>query len=491
METARRGKGKCVNVDLRPRPLNVISLCTGGAGLDRGLELAIPCARPILYMEREAFAIATLVEAMRQGCLAEAPVWTDAKTFDGRPWRGVVDCVIGGIPCQPHSLAGRKQGSHDERDLWTDARRIIVQSRPWVVVIENVAGMLSAGADQIAGAERVWRDLRKLGFRVEAGLFTASEVGAPHERERIFILAVADNADGRGRDQPTARGRDGREREAGGRGFDVADASGEQRRAGRAGRSGTGDGRPHAQPTRSGDGLQGIGLADALDPRLQGRELGGPSGEWDGAQASRPASELRGTSLVHSPLIGRGEGRAEHELRSGRDAVAVTGEPVGDAAVGDGSSAWQSEAHHGASGQWEHRGPDGGLFPPGPDDVDAWCIIADRAPHLLPAHARHDRFRIAIRNALALAHGDPSKRAWLDEKGPYGLRAAIVQEIAQSVLRRVADGVAANRVDWLRLLGNGVVSLAAAAAIRTLATRAADGGSAGATRLVRMMEMAA
>ncbi|HEY8354557.1 MAG TPA: DNA cytosine methyltransferase, partial [Methylophilaceae bacterium] len=163
--------------------LHVISLCTGGGGLDLGLGLAIPGARAICMVEREAFAVAHLVSAMEEGLMAPCPVWSDARTFDGRPWRGLVDGLIGGIPCQPHSLAGRKRGSLDERDLWSPTRRIIAQARPWFVLIENVAGMLSPGADEIAGAERVWRDLRRLGFTVEGGLFTAAEVGAPHERE--------------------------------------------------------------------------------------------------------------------------------------------------------------------------------------------------------------------------------------------------------------------------------------------------------------------
>lgn len=171
---------------LRSEPLNIISLCTGGFGLDHGIELAIPSARTVCMVEREAFAVATLVSAMEEGLIHPAPVWSDARTFNGRPWRGAVDGIIGGIPCQPHSLAGKRLGQDDARDLWSTARRIIVQSKAWFVLIENVRGMLSSG-----GAERVWRDLHRLGFEVEGGLFTASEVGASHERERLFILAVA------------------------------------------------------------------------------------------------------------------------------------------------------------------------------------------------------------------------------------------------------------------------------------------------------------
>jgi site-specific DNA-cytosine methylase len=62
------------------------------------------------------------------------------------PFRGLVDGVIGGIPCQPHSLAGKRLGEDDERDLWSAARRIIVQSGAWFVLIENVGGMLSRAA---------------------------------------------------------------------------------------------------------------------------------------------------------------------------------------------------------------------------------------------------------------------------------------------------------------------------------------------------------
>lgn len=182
---------------LHPRPpVNIISLCTGGYGLDFGVDLAMPSARSVCLVEREAFAVSRLVSAMQQGLIHEAPVWSDARTFDGRPWRGLVDGVIGGIPCQPHSLAGRRRGADDPRDLWSTARRIIVQSGAWWCLIENVPGMLSAKG-KVAGAKRVWRDLSRLGFTVEGGLFSAAEVGASHERARLFILGVADGV-GRG-----------------------------------------------------------------------------------------------------------------------------------------------------------------------------------------------------------------------------------------------------------------------------------------------------
>jgi len=373
-----------MNVALRPRSaghghFDILSLCTGGGGLDLGIELALPGARSVCMVEREAFAVAHLVSAMQSGLLAPAPVWSDARTFDGRLWRGAVDGVIGGIPCQPHSLAGRKRGSLDERDLWSDARRIVVQSRAWFCLIENVGGMLSAGADEIAGAERVWRDLRKLGFAVEIGLFTAAEVGALHERERLFILAVCDE------------------------------------------------------------------LADSICSGLEGGERRASRQRLEGG-----AVERGGEGVVDAALVGRGEGWPEPEFRSGRDAVAGASQPVENAPSHRGREGRQVAEVGQLARCADFDGP--GLFPPGPADLDRWRGVLAHSPDLEPA------------------------------------------------VRRMADGVAARvdlsgphaaRIERLRMLGNGVVSLEGAYAFRTLATRLAGRGSAGATRLVRMMEAAA
>ena len=96
---ASAGKGRGCDVNIHPRfePIRYLSICTGGGGLDLGLELAISRSRPVAYVEREAFACAHLVAAMEQGLLAPAPVWSDARTFPGRRFRGRVDCVIGGM----------------------------------------------------------------------------------------------------------------------------------------------------------------------------------------------------------------------------------------------------------------------------------------------------------------------------------------------------------------------------------------------------------
>ena len=291
--------------------LNVLSICTGGGGLDRALELAIPNARPIVCVEREAFAIASLVSQIEDGLMAPAAIWSDVRTFDGRPWRGLVDGVIGGIPCQPHSLAGRRGGSDDERDLWSPTRRIIVQARPWFVLIENVAGMLSAGNDEVPGAFRVRRDLRKLGYEVEGGLFRASDVGLPHERERIFILGVADHhgvrCGARIADLPA------RQSNAEGCGPRLADTRSPRRK----GRRPSGDRQGECPAAERGGEF--VGDAQGVDDqgKRQSGAIRGASGPGE-HRGSSPAME-------HAAGVGRREGRPEPELRGGRDAPAGDG----------------------------------------------------------------------------------------------------------------------------------------------------------------------
>ena len=145
-------------------------------------------------MEREAYAIAAMVEKMGSRRLDPAPIWTDVRTFDGRPWGPVVDTLVAGYPCQPFSAAGRRVGEADPRHLWPEVRRIISETNPSLCVFENVSAHLHCGGD------RVLRDLQDMGYRTAADLHTASEVGAPHRRERLFIVAA--NSDGLRKLQP-------------------------------------------------------------------------------------------------------------------------------------------------------------------------------------------------------------------------------------------------------------------------------------------------
>ena len=171
--------------------MNVLALCSGvGGGIELGLKLAEPTARTVCYVEREAYPLAVTLTRIREGYLDDAPIWSDVKSFDGTPWREKVDCITGGYPCQPFSVSGRRKEADDPRHLWPDIRRIIAEVQPRFCFFENVAGHLQLGF------ESVWGDLRGLGYTVEAGLFTAAEVGAPHKRQRLFFLAHAGSSSG-------------------------------------------------------------------------------------------------------------------------------------------------------------------------------------------------------------------------------------------------------------------------------------------------------
>jgi DNA (cytosine-5)-methyltransferase 1 len=98
-----------------------------------------------------------------------------------------VDCFLAGFPCQPHSTAGKRAGTDDARWIWPDIARIVRDSGAWLVVLENVPGLLTSG-----GYGPVLGDLAEMGFAAEWGCLSAASVGASHERERVFIVGVAD-----------------------------------------------------------------------------------------------------------------------------------------------------------------------------------------------------------------------------------------------------------------------------------------------------------
>lgn len=174
---------------------NILSLFSGYGGLDLGLKLAIPNARTICYVERDLYASAVLLARMQDKTLDTAPLWSDVRSFDGNPWRDAVDLICGGFPCQDISNAGKRAGIQGERSgLWAEYARIIREVQPRFVFVENVSALLSRGIERVLG------DLATLGFDAEWSVFSAQGIGAPHIRERVFIMAYSNST---GRQQNT------------------------------------------------------------------------------------------------------------------------------------------------------------------------------------------------------------------------------------------------------------------------------------------------
>ena len=178
--------------------LCTVSLCAGVAGLDLGVSLAVGRTQPLCYVEREISAAEILAARMCDGSLEAAPIWSDLATFDGGRFRGMVDILTAGFPCPDYSVAGRRAGRFGEHgQVWDHVARAIDEIRPRVAFLENVSAIaLPHGSDDSewvlpAGLWFVFGDLAAMGFDIEWNCLRASDVGAPHRRGRVFILAHA------------------------------------------------------------------------------------------------------------------------------------------------------------------------------------------------------------------------------------------------------------------------------------------------------------
>jgi DNA (cytosine-5)-methyltransferase 1 len=413
-----------VNVAL-PAAFNVLSLFSGGGGLDLGIRLAVPHSRVVGYVEREAYAASVLVARMETADLDPAPVWDDVVAFDGRPWRGLVDCVAGGFPCQDISNAGQREGIEGSRSgLWLHFARIIREVQPQYVFVENVAALAVRGLDVVLA------DLASLWFDAEWGVLGADSVGAPHQRERLFILAhtrrdreqrlqpeperrgggapasrgagVADSASQRDREPHDASSANARERprlDAGGRGGIVGNAALRGRDACAA----------RGRDARSEGEARGSGGA-VVHPAINGRKQG--------------RTECAGLGGKPAPLLASGELADSHVAGLERQRLSVgipKEQPCADIGIG-------TLADTERGGRWRRSCVREGQpdiarrcapFPPGPDDRAGWEAYLREWPGTEPA------------------------------------------------IRRGSDGLA-HRMERLRLLGNGVVPQQAAAAFGLL-----------------------
>lgn len=140
--------------------------------------------RTVCAVELNAYAAGVLCARQNDGLLPAFPIWDDVCTFDGSPWRGIVDVVSGGFPCQDISAAGSGRGIGGDRSgLWLEMARVIDEVRPQFAFVENSPRLTSLGLGRVLG------DLAELGFDARWGVLSAAAIGAPHIRERIWIVA--------------------------------------------------------------------------------------------------------------------------------------------------------------------------------------------------------------------------------------------------------------------------------------------------------------
>ena len=164
--------------------MNELALFAGaGGGILGGKLLGW---RTVCAVEWEPYPASVLCARQNDKILAPFPIWDDVRTFDGKPWRGIVDVVSGGFPCQDISAAGHGAGISGSRSgLWSEMARIIGEVRPRYAFVENSPMLTSRGLGTVLG------DLAAMGFDARWGVVSAADIGAPHLRERIWIVGHA------------------------------------------------------------------------------------------------------------------------------------------------------------------------------------------------------------------------------------------------------------------------------------------------------------
>lgn len=171
--------------------LNGLDLFTGIGGMSIALRQWV---RPIAYCECDAYCQAVLLSRMHYGDLSLAPIWDDVRTLRFADDYAKIDILYGGFPCQDISIAGAGRGLEGERSgLFFEIIRILRETRPRFLFLENVPAITGRG-----GAEVV-REITALGYDCRWCIISAESVGAPHKRERWFLLA---HAKGEGREGP-------------------------------------------------------------------------------------------------------------------------------------------------------------------------------------------------------------------------------------------------------------------------------------------------
>jgi DNA (cytosine-5)-methyltransferase 1 len=417
-----------LNVPQNPAPpsdFRIAGFFSGSGMFERAVALAAESLgfRPAccMHCEWEAVAAAALVglEASSGG---ETLIWDDLRTFDAEPWRGKIHCLCAGVPCPSFSSAGKRLGNEDERAFGENfdpldrttwgpqphLLRVIDLMRPALVILENVPEWVTSGAFRRFGDE-----LSNLGYEIEDPLFLAAEdVRAPHERERVFILAHASGSNWKSWPQWQ------RVRET-----TCELAVGASGGFGIGGESSRGDGFIDRGEPELADAderrrrTQGNCGISSGKPDRRGEQLGN-------AKCIRKRQSQRDDAAKSRNNAGRNDGRSGIELG---DSASIRSTQLRAKNAGRIGSGMQE------SGERNYSIP---LFPPGRGDNEhphhpdfaAWAAIAEMDPTLMP--------RI------------------------------------EPELSVVVDGMAFSAADLLRIGGNGVVPLVAAIATRVLLLRA-------------------
>ena len=161
--------------------MNELALFAGtGGGLLASQLLGF---RTVCAVELDEYCRCVLTQRQNDGHLRPPfPIWDDIRTFDGKPWRGLVDIVTGGFPCQAYSKAAA--GNNTADDLWPEMRRVVADVAPRYVFAENVSRVaINQAAD----------DLEQMGYKTRAVSLSAADLGADHMRKRYWLLAYANN----------------------------------------------------------------------------------------------------------------------------------------------------------------------------------------------------------------------------------------------------------------------------------------------------------
>jgi len=396
--------------------ITLLEWCAGYGGIGLGLKAIYGSRlRTIGYSDVEGFVQANLISKMEAGLLDVAPIWPNLKTFPCEEFYGLVDIFVAGYPCQPFSHAGKRAGDEDPRHLFPYIKRAAEVMRPGLIFLENVEGLLSAklagnGWADPAGTPvlvHIFRELERVGYCCTAGLFSASEVGAPHQRKRVFILAYDKNT----------------KREL----------------------SGT---------ARAG----GTGLADGCDEDVAHQQHEGLQGRGGECQLPKSSEQMQiGGRCSHGKLaLNRDGGRKDGV--SGQD----NGKEGNAEEFGNSSQAWPSRPGQAQYG-WEPPRVVGNMEHPKSRQNHK------REPGNMEQEARNGRGgedaaggagRREVEPPLGRDFDGPA--AGLDFPGCTGLSDTELEEIYGWMVKGT------NRTDELRMCGNGVVPQTAALAWRTL-----------------------